>query len=149
VATVMLTGSNFQELVDYFCVASWLFYLLAGSCVIVLRWREPKLKRPFRWAVIDSFFIVSCLRRVWLAVPIFFCSVSLLLLVATAVQNVKATVISLVCIIIGIPVCVGWWFSYVNPSSPLCLFRILCLYIFCLFIGQPIIRLPSSPVLSI
>ena len=48
----MLTGSNFQELVSYFCVASWLFYFLAASTVIVLRFKEPELKRPFRLVLI-------------------------------------------------------------------------------------------------
>ena len=32
-----------------FCVASWLFYFAAGTCVLRLRRTEPTLERPFRY----------------------------------------------------------------------------------------------------
>ena len=48
-AAIMLVPGNFDTLVNYFSVASWIFYFMAASCVLVLRWKEPKLARPFRY----------------------------------------------------------------------------------------------------
>lgn len=88
IAVILLTATNFQFLVNCFCVASWLFYFLAGSCVIVLRYREPKLDRPF---------------RVWIVIPIVFCSIATMLIVATIIQQLIPSMIAIACIVAGIP----------------------------------------------
>ena len=47
-AAVLMLSSDFEALVNYFLVASWVFYFMAAACVPYLRWREPDLPRPFR-----------------------------------------------------------------------------------------------------
>jgi amino acid transporter len=44
---LMLPGSSFSTLLDYFGPASWFFYSLGSISVIVLRNKEPELERPF------------------------------------------------------------------------------------------------------
>ena len=48
VAALLMLTSDFEALINYFLVASWLFYFTAASCVPYLRWKEPELARPFR-----------------------------------------------------------------------------------------------------
>ena len=45
---LMLPGSGFASLLDYFGPASWFFYALSSSALIVLRFKEPDLERPYR-----------------------------------------------------------------------------------------------------
>lgn len=47
IVLLMLPGSNFSTLLDYFGPTSWLYYALTASAVIVLRYREPHVHRPF------------------------------------------------------------------------------------------------------
>eukprot|EP01038_Epipyxis_sp_PR26KG_P007876 gene7876-10692_t len=48
IVLLMLPGSNFSSLLDYFGPTSWLFYALSASSLIVLRWKEPNTNRPFK-----------------------------------------------------------------------------------------------------
>lgn len=45
---LMLPGSNFSTLLDYFGPTSWLFYGLSAASVIMLRHKEPQVLRPFK-----------------------------------------------------------------------------------------------------
>jgi amino acid transporter len=45
---LLLPGSNFASLLDYFGPCSWVFYALTATALIVLRTREPHADRPFR-----------------------------------------------------------------------------------------------------
>lgn len=45
---LLIPGSNFSTLLDYFGPATWMFYALTSSAVIVLRYREPNIPRPFQ-----------------------------------------------------------------------------------------------------
>lgn len=45
---LLLPGSNFATLLDYFGPASWLFYGLSASALITLRYKEPDILRPFK-----------------------------------------------------------------------------------------------------
>ena len=45
---LLVPGSNFATLLDYFGPCSWAFYAATASALIVLRWREPELPRPFK-----------------------------------------------------------------------------------------------------
>jgi amino acid transporter len=47
VVLLCIPGSSFSTLLDYFGPASWFFYALTGFSVILLRFKEPSLKRPF------------------------------------------------------------------------------------------------------
>ena len=48
IASLLALSGTFDQLTDYVVFASWIFYTLATSAVIVLRRREPHLERPFR-----------------------------------------------------------------------------------------------------
>jgi amino acid transporter len=48
IVLLMLPGSSFSSLLDYFGPSSWLFYAFTASCVIVLRYKEPDVYRPFK-----------------------------------------------------------------------------------------------------
>jgi len=39
---------GFETMVDYTAPVFWLFFLLTGLALFVLRWREPQRVRPFR-----------------------------------------------------------------------------------------------------
>lgn len=45
---LMLPGSSFASLLNYFGPASWCFYALSSSALITLRIREPQALRPYR-----------------------------------------------------------------------------------------------------
>ena len=45
---LMLPGSSFASLLDYFGPASWCFYALSSSALITLRIREPHAERPYK-----------------------------------------------------------------------------------------------------
>ena len=45
---LLLPGSNFATLLDYFGPCSWAFYAATASSLIVLRYREPDIERPFK-----------------------------------------------------------------------------------------------------
>jgi len=47
-AIFMILIGSFENLVTFYSVIAWLFYGLACSALLVFRWREPNLKRPFR-----------------------------------------------------------------------------------------------------
>jgi basic amino acid/polyamine antiporter, APA family len=58
------TRSGFQTMVEYTAPVFWLFFLLTGISLLVLRWREPALPRPFRvpfYPLIPLLFIAACL----------------------------------------------------------------------------------------
>ncbi len=48
IVLLMLPGSNFSTLLDYFGPTSWLYYALTSSAVIYLRYKEPDFPRPFK-----------------------------------------------------------------------------------------------------
>jgi basic amino acid/polyamine antiporter, APA family len=45
---LMLPGSSFASLLDYFGPASWCFYALSSSALIKLRFQEPHAVRPYK-----------------------------------------------------------------------------------------------------
>ena len=44
---LLLPGSSFSALLDYFGPVSWMFYAFTSSCVVRLRYIEPHAARPF------------------------------------------------------------------------------------------------------
>jgi amino acid transporter len=57
------TGGGFSTMVEYTAPVFWLFFLLAGLSLFVLRWREPDTPRPFRvplYPVLPLVFCAAC-----------------------------------------------------------------------------------------
>jgi amino acid transporter len=48
VCLILLPGSSFSTLLSYTGPAAWLFYAFTGSAIIVLRYKEPTMPRPFK-----------------------------------------------------------------------------------------------------
>jgi len=58
-----LTGSGFASMVIFTTPVFWMFFLLAGTSLFVLRYREPDTPRPYRvpwYPVIPVIFCLSC-----------------------------------------------------------------------------------------
>ncbi|MEI7445968.1 MAG: amino acid permease [Burkholderiales bacterium] len=59
----LATGGGFSTMVEYTAPVFWLFFLLAGLSLFVLRWREPDTPRPFRvplYPVMPLVFCAAC-----------------------------------------------------------------------------------------
>jgi len=77
---IFLVMGNFESLLaGYSCVA-WVFYCTAVTCVFYFRIKEPKRPRPF---------------RVWLAIPIAFCLIAVILVIATFIINPYESLVSM------------------------------------------------------
>ena len=63
-----LTGSGFKSMVEFTAPVFWLFFLLAGISLFVLRHREPHVERPFKvplYPVLPLVFCASCAYMLW------------------------------------------------------------------------------------
>ena len=59
----LATGGGFATMVEYTAPVFWLFFLLSGLSLFVLRWREPNAPRPFKvplFPVLPVLFCLSC-----------------------------------------------------------------------------------------
>lgn len=61
VILLLLPGSSFSSLLDYFGPVSWFFYALTASTTIALRQQQPDLPRPFTMPFYPVPPIVVCL----------------------------------------------------------------------------------------
>lgn len=58
-----LARSGFETMVHYVSPVFWLFFLLTGLSLFVLRWREPARERPFRvpgYPYVPLLFVATC-----------------------------------------------------------------------------------------
>ncbi len=58
-----ITRGGFETMVDYTAPVFWLFFLLSGISLFVLRIREPEISRPFRvpfYPLTPLAFCASC-----------------------------------------------------------------------------------------
>ena len=57
---------GFETMVDYTAPVFWLFFLLVGVALFVLRWREPEAARPFRVPLYPLLPLAFCASSAWL-----------------------------------------------------------------------------------
>lgn len=57
---------GFETMVDYTAPVFWLFFLLTGIALFVLRWREPELARPFKVPWYPLLPLAFCASSAWL-----------------------------------------------------------------------------------
>jgi basic amino acid/polyamine antiporter, APA family len=88
---LLLAGGSFRQLFSLAIFAEWLFYMIAGSTVFVLRRKEPDTPRPY---------------RVWgyPLVPVLFVLASSVLLYYTFTDNLRNSALGTLVILAGIPV---------------------------------------------
>jgi APA family basic amino acid/polyamine antiporter len=61
-------GSGFRAMVEFTAPVFWLFFLLVGLSLFVLRVREPQRERPFRvplYPVLPALFCTTCAYMLW------------------------------------------------------------------------------------
>jgi len=92
---VVLLSGHFQELARLVVFTSWLAYAFTAASLIVLRWKHPELRRPYR--VIGYPFV-----------PAAFVLVALALLYSTLVTYPRESGLGLVLIIAGLPFYFYW-----------------------------------------
>jgi APA family basic amino acid/polyamine antiporter len=62
------TGSGFKAMVEFTAPVFWLFFLLSGISLFVLRIREPETVRPFRvplYPLLPLLFCATCVYMLW------------------------------------------------------------------------------------
>jgi basic amino acid/polyamine antiporter, APA family len=62
------TGSGFKAMVEFTAPVFWLFFLLSGAALFVLRIREPNTNRPFKvplFPVLPLLFCATCGYMLW------------------------------------------------------------------------------------
>ncbi|MGE4238872.1 APC family permease [Ramlibacter sp.] len=62
------TGSGFRAMVEFTAPVFWLFFLLSGLSLFILRRRAPDAERPFRvpmYPVLPMVFCASCAYMLW------------------------------------------------------------------------------------
>lgn len=62
------TGSGFKSMVEFTAPVFWLFFLLAGGSLFVLRRREPHVDRPFKvplYPLLPLLFCAACGFMLW------------------------------------------------------------------------------------
>lgn len=63
-----LTGSGFKAMVEFTAPVFWLFFLLAGLSLFVLRHKEPHTERPFKvplYPALPIIFNLTCIYMLW------------------------------------------------------------------------------------
>jgi amino acid transporter len=61
-------GGGFRAMVEFTAPVFWLFFLLVGIALFVLRVREPGRERPFKvplYPVLPALFCLSCAYMLW------------------------------------------------------------------------------------
>jgi len=88
---LLLIGGSFRQFFSLAIFAEWLFYMIAGSTVLVFRRREPDAVRPYRvlgYPVVPALFVV----------------VSAILLYYTFTDNLRYSAEGCVAILAGVPI---------------------------------------------
>ncbi|KAF8654208.1 hypothetical protein AX16_003734 [Volvariella volvacea WC 439] len=85
----ILIGGGFRTLINFSVVASWFFHFLTVLGLVLLRFKEPMLERPY---------------KTWIITPLTFCGVALFLLCMPIIAAPLEALAVLVFISAGIPV---------------------------------------------
>lgn len=91
IAMGSLTPDGFKAMVDYTAPVFWMFLLLIGGSLFVLRWRDPLRALPFR----VPFYPVT---------PILFCVTSACMLYASVMHTGAASLVGLGVLVAGAPI---------------------------------------------
>ncbi|MCS6926037.1 MAG: amino acid permease [Candidatus Binatia bacterium] len=62
----LFTRTGFETMVEYTAPVFWFFFLLTGVALIVLRWREPEIDRPFRVPLFPLLPLLFCATAAYL-----------------------------------------------------------------------------------
>jgi amino acid transporter len=79
-----------RSMVDYTFPVFWFFFLLAGVSLFVLRWKEPRVQRPFKVPLYPL-------------LPLIFCATCAYMLYSSVTYNGKWSLVGLAVLAAGIP----------------------------------------------
>ncbi|HYE92926.1 MAG TPA: amino acid permease [Terriglobales bacterium] len=96
------TRDGFETLVKYTAAVFWAFFFLTGLAVIVLRWREPGRRRPYR---VPGYPVT----------PLAFCASSAYMVYGSVSYAPLESVAGVAIVLSGIPV--YWWSSRRRPRK--------------------------------
>ncbi|CAO3700385.1 unnamed protein product [Rhizopus stolonifer] len=85
---IMIMIGSFRVLVNFYSMSSWIFYFLAVLALMIFRYTEPDLKRPY---------------RVWLSTPVLFCIVALFLCTTPFIEVPVESLMALGFVLLAIP----------------------------------------------
>lgn len=85
-----LTRKGFETMVDYTAPVFWFFFLLSGVALLVLRYREPNVPRPFRVPIYPL-------------IPILFCAICAYLLYSSLTYAGTGARLGVIVLLTGIP----------------------------------------------
>ncbi|KZV62829.1 amino acid transporter [Peniophora sp. CONT] len=97
----VLLGGGFRSLINFAVVASWAFYFLTVLGLVILRFKEPALPRPY---------------KTWITTPLIFCAVALFLLYMPVVAAPIQALAVLGFVLAGIPM---YYITQRSTSLPL------------------------------
>ena len=95
-------GGGFETLLAATAPLFWIFFLLTGLSLILLRFKLPDLNRPFRVPLYPI-------------TPLLFCSTSIYMLYSSLMYAWGLTLLGVIPILIGIPL---YWMSQKKDESP-------------------------------
>jgi basic amino acid/polyamine antiporter, APA family len=84
------TRKGFETMVDYTAPTFWFFFLLTTVSLLILRWREPQIQRPFQ----VPFYPLT---------PILFCLICGYLLYSSLVYTGVGAIVGVIVAIAGVP----------------------------------------------
>ncbi|KAI8093027.1 L-methionine transporter [Halteromyces radiatus] len=87
--TIFIWVGSFRALIKFYSVCAWLFHFLGVFSLLVFRYREPELKRPF---------------KVWLPTPILFCMIALFLFTTPFLEAPYESLSALGFLLLAIPI---------------------------------------------
>jgi basic amino acid/polyamine antiporter, APA family len=88
---LLLLGGSFRQLFSLAIFSEWLFYMISGSTVLVLRRKEPNAPRPYR---VHGYPLV----------PLLFVAAAALLLCYTFAGNPRYSLLGTLVVLLGMPV---------------------------------------------
>ncbi|CEG81927.1 hypothetical protein RMATCC62417_16066 [Rhizopus microsporus] len=86
---IMIMIGSFRVLVNFYSLTAWIFYFLAVFSLLIFRYTEPDLNRPY---------------RVWLSTPILFCLVALFLCTTPFIEAPIESLIAVSLILLAVPI---------------------------------------------
>jgi APA family basic amino acid/polyamine antiporter len=94
-AALLTLSGKYDDLFNLVIFASWILYAMTAAAVLVLRKKRPDLPRPYRTAGYP-------------VVPALFVLAAMVLIVATAVQRPRESVMGIGVIVVGLPFYFYW-----------------------------------------
>lgn len=101
---ILVPGSSFSSLLDYFGPTSWIFYAFTGSAVILLRIHQPDLPRPYKMPLYPL-------------PPVILCLLSFGLVLNSLIEKPLFTLLATGFVGLSIPIW-GCYYSLSHASSP-------------------------------